>query len=151
MELTLECNIKNFKLDSLQRILDPLVIRDLKLEKLLYNTDTRHHKLADILDEVIITGDAGGDRPVYGRLYDSDNNNDVISLSQVSHLISGINYIFNIDTEEICIESVNLKTLSTTEGRTLESIIEAGCKLIATPIILPFNNIVIGFDVKTES
>lgn len=152
MELTLECNIKNFKLSSLERILDPLVLRDLKLEKLLYSTNQRHKHLSDILEEVIITGNVGGESPVYGRLYNKENDNHSILLSQVSHLVSEINYIFNIDTEEISIESIKLKTLSTPEGRVLESIVEAGCRLKATPIILPVNNnIIIGFDVMTES
>jgi hypothetical protein len=150
VDLTLPCDITDFKLSRLEAILDPIIVRDLKLEKLLYSENNRHRKLSDILEEVVISGKVGNKSSVYGRLHDDNNDRSIISLSDISHIVSSINYTFNIDTEEIRIESININTLATAQGRTLDSIIEAGCKLIATPIILP-TNIVIGFDVKTES
>lgn len=151
MELTLKVYPNIFKIDSITNILGVEAIRELKLERLFTKDNIRNHKLIELLDQTISSIKPDG--TILGRLYDASNSTCEIELNRVSHVVSKVNYYFDLDTENIKIESIEIKTISTPDGKLLEGLIVAGCDFELIPVKVITSNgyeRVFAFDIMTQ-
>ena len=152
MELTLKVYPNIFKIDSITNLLGIEAIRELKLERLFTKNNIRNHKLIELLDQTISSIKPDG--TVLGRLYDDLNSQYEIELSKVSHVVSKVNYYFDLDTENVKIESIEIKTISTPDGKLLDGLIMAGYEFELIPVKVVTSSgyeRVFAFDIKVSS
>jgi hypothetical protein len=152
MELTLKVYPNIFKIDSITNLLGIEAIRELKLERLFTKNNIRNHKLIELLDQTISSIKPDG--TVLGRLYDDLNSQYEIELSKVSHVVSKVNYYFDLDTENVKIESIEIKTISTPDGKLLDGLIMAGYEFELIPVKVVTSSgyeRVFAFDIKVPS
>jgi len=152
MELTLKVYPNIFKISSVASILGTEAVRELKLERLFTKDNVRNQKLVELLDQTISTIKPDG--TVLGRLYDDSNSKYEIELSRVSHVVSKVNYYFDLDTENVKIESIEIKPISTPDGKILDGLIIAGYEFELVPMKLVTSSgyeRVFAFDIKVSS